>query len=123
MLKASGDNDTFPLWYVQEVEGVRPDVKIVNLSYLASDWYANQMRQQTYTAAPIDFTAKPEDIAYGNLDVVLPGRDKAPADLLQSLKFIYGGGGRDNDYGYAQLPSSVVTIPVDKEAVDRKSVV
>ncbi len=119
----NGDNDTFPLWYVQEVEGVRPDVKIVNLSYLASDWYANQMRQQTYTAAPIDFTAKPEDIAYGNLDVVLPGRDKAPADLLQSLKFIYGGGGRDNDYGYAQLPSSVVTIPVDKEAVVKRGLI
>lgn len=113
----NGDNDTFPLWYAQEVEGVRPDVKIVNLSYLASDWYANQMRKESYTAAPIDFTAKPENIAYGNLDVVLPGKDRAPVDLLKSLKFIYEGGGRDNDYGYAQLPSSVLTIPVDKKAV------
>lgn len=119
----NGDNDTFPLWYAQEVEGVRPDVKIVNLSYLASDWYANQMRKQSYTAAPIDFTAKPENIAYGNLDVTLPGTDRAPADLMTSLKYIYGGGGRDNDYGYPMLPSAVVTIPVDKKAVVARGLV
>ena len=71
----NGDNDTFPLWYAQEVEGVRPDVKIINLSYLNSDWYANQQRMQSYTAAPVDFTARPEDIAYGKADVTVPGAD------------------------------------------------
>lgn len=119
----NGDNDTFPLWYAQEVEGVRPDVKIVNLSYLASDWYANQMRKESYTAAPINMTAKPEDIAYGNMDVTLPGTDRAPSDLMTSLKYVYGGGGRDNDYGYPMLPSAVVTIPVDKKAVVARGLV
>ena len=119
----NGDNDTFPLWYAQEVEGIRPDVKIINLSYLASEWYANQMRQQSYSAAPVDFTAQPKDYAYGNLDIVLPGTEKAPTDLLQSLKYIYSGKGRDNSTGYPMLPSSVVTIPVNKEAVVKRGLV
>ena len=118
----NGDNDTFPLWYAQEVEGVRPDVKIVNLSYLTSDWYANQMRRQSYTAAPISFTAKPEDIAYGKADVTLPGRDKSPVDLLTTLKALYAGK-FSNTGAYPMLPSSVVTIPVNREQVIKRGLV
>lgn len=119
----NGDNDTFPLWYAQEVEGVRPDVKIVNLSYLASDWYANQQRKESYKAAPVHFTASPADIAYGKLDVTLVGQEKAPADLLTSLKAIYAGKTYNEDYGYPEMPSSVVTIPVDKKTVIKRGLV
>ncbi len=118
----NGDNDTFPLWYAQEVEGVRPDVRIVNLSYLNSDWYANQMRQQAYDSAPIDFTAKPEDYAYSKMDVTILGRESAPADLLSSLKIIYEGGGKSEN-GYPTMPSAVIKIPVDKEVVVKRGLV
>ena len=118
----NGDNDTFPLWYAQEVEGVRPDVKIVNLSYLNSDWYANQMRRQSYTAPGIRFTGTPADIAYGRADVALLGQDSAPADLLESVKAVYRGFGRDV-YSYPAFPSKVVRIPVDRSAVIARGLV
>jgi len=51
-----GDNDTFPIWYAQEVEGVRPDVKVCCLPYFASDWYVDQMKHASYDAAPMPLT-------------------------------------------------------------------
>ncbi len=63
----NGDNDTFPLWYAQEVEGFRTDVRVVNLSYLTTDWYANQMRVATDGAAAIDMSVQPAEYAFDRM--------------------------------------------------------
>lgn len=128
-----GDNDTFPLWYMQEVENYRTDIKLINTSLFATDWYIDQQKRKTYKAAPIPSQLTHKQYRTGSLDVAYHIPDPRLKDTIIDIKSFMNWLGSSDKRTYLDLdedgnpekyyPTNKIRIHVDKEAVLRNKIV
>jgi hypothetical protein len=124
-----GDNDTFALWYAQNVEGYRQDVRIINTSLFQTDWYIDDMKKKAFTSDPIPSQLTHAKYRWGTRDFLIHQKtNKDTIDIKTWMNFVA------NDSPATQMelpsgqvvntfPSKVIRIPVDKEAVLRNGIV
>lgn len=136
IIYTNGDNDTFPLWYNQETEGFRTDVRVCNLSYLQTDWYIDQMKRPAYDSPSVPITWDRLEFVSGTNEYV-PVRPEAKQQILDlyeknpeaakasfgdnpfELKNILKYWVRSSNPDLHIIPTDSIVVTIDKEAVKR----
>ena len=122
-----GDNDTFPLWYAQEIENFRTDVKIVNTSLFMTDWYIDQMKMKSYESDPLPISFKHSEYVGDKLDYVahIP-KIETRWDVKDFIAFIKNPKSTvemQNGQTIHFYPTNKIRIPIDKNTIIKNKVV
>jgi hypothetical protein len=118
-----GDNDTFPLWYIQDVEGFRPDVRICNVTLLNAGWYIDQMRRKVYDSDPLPIMMPAEKYEHNNRNIVFVQESiDRPVELARLMDIALSDDPRakvstQGGEKYSFIPSKKIKITVDKDKV------